>query len=149
VRITYGGGGTGEEARREIPQVAGEYFEIGTPPAYGLYARNVRGLSMRNVRFEVAQPDRRPAVVLDHVADASIHGLDAQGNPEAKSTLRFVQTQDVLVSSPRVLAPAAVFLQVEGAATKGVTVDGGDLSKAARPLAFEAGAAKESVKLRG
>jgi polygalacturonase len=148
VRITYGGGGTEEEARREIPQVAGEYFEIGTPPAYGLYARNVRGLSMRNVRFEVAQPDRRPAVVLDHVADASIHGLDAQGNPEAKSTLRFVQTQDVLVSSPRVLAPAAVFLQVEGAATKGVTVDGGDLSKAARPLAFEAGAAKESVKLR-
>jgi hypothetical protein len=44
VHLTYGGGGTAEEAAREIPQVAGEYFEMGTPPAHGLYARNVRGL---------------------------------------------------------------------------------------------------------
>ena len=55
VHVTYGGGGTAEEAQREIPQIAGEYFEIGTPPAYGLYARKVRGLTLNNVRFEVEQ----------------------------------------------------------------------------------------------
>jgi hypothetical protein len=148
VRLTYGGGGTAEEAQRVIPQVAGEYFEVGTPPAYGLYARNVRGLTLRNVRFEVEKPDLRPAVVLDHVADASIDGLGAQGNPRAKSVLRFLDTHDVLVSAPRVLTPAAVFLQAEGAASKGITLDGGDISKAAAPLAFEAGAAKDAVKLR-
>ena len=99
VRVTYGGGGTAEEARREVPQVAGEYFEIGTPPAYGLFARNVRGLSLNNVRFEVEKPDLRPAVVLDHVTDAAIGGLSAQGNPQAKSVLRFVETQDALVTA--------------------------------------------------
>jgi hypothetical protein len=100
------------------------------------------------VRFEVVQPDLRPAVVLDHVTDASINGLGAQGNPQAKSVLRFIETQDVLLTAARVLTPAAVFLQVEGAASRGITIDGGDLSKAASPMAFEAGAGKEAVKLR-
>jgi hypothetical protein len=148
VRITYGGGGTAEEARREVPQVAGEYFEIGTPPAYGLFARNVRGLALNNIRFEVAEPDLRPAVVLDHVADAALSGLSAQGNREAASVLRFVETSDVLVTAPRVLTPARLFLAVEGAASRDIAVDGGDLSKAAAPVDFGAGASKDSVKLR-
>jgi hypothetical protein len=149
VRLTYGGGGTTDEAQREVAQVAGEYFEVGTPPAYGLFARNVRGLTLNNVRFDVEKPDLRPAVVLDHVTDAAISGLAAQGNPQAKSVLRFVETRDVLLTASRVLTPAAAFLQVEGAASQGITIDGGDISKAATPLALAAGAAKESVKLRG
>jgi hypothetical protein len=148
VRVTYGGGGTAEEARAEVPQVAGEYFEIGTPPAYGLFARNVHGLSLNNVRFEVEKPDLRPAVVLDHVSDASLNGLNAQGNMQAKSVLRFIEARDVLVSSPRVLTPAAVFLNVEGPSQR-IIVDGGDLSKAATPLALERGADKNAVKVRG
>jgi hypothetical protein len=148
VRVTYGGGGTAEEARAVPPQIAGEYFEIGTPPAYGLFARNVRGLTLNNVRFDVIQPDLRPAVVLDHVSDAALAGFAAQGNPRAKSLLRFIEAKDVLISSPRVLTPAAVFLQVEGAASGGIIVDGGDLSKAATPAAFEAGAVQSAVKLR-
>jgi hypothetical protein len=129
--------------------VAGEYFEVGTPPAYGLFARNVRGLTLNNVRFDVDKPDLRPAVVLDHVTDAAISGFNAPGNPQAKSVLRFVETRDVLLTATRVLTPAAVFLQVEGAESQGITVDGGDISKAAAPVAFESGAAKSAVKLRG
>jgi polygalacturonase len=147
VHVTYGGGGTGDEAAVEVPQVAGEYFEIGTPPAYGLFARNVRGLSLSNVRFEVEKPDQRPAVVLDRVTDASLSGLSAPGNPQAKSTLRFVQAREVLVSSPRVLTPAAVFLSVEGLC-HGIIVDGGDTAKAAKTVAFEGGAAQDAVKVR-
>ncbi|HEV2448094.1 MAG TPA: glycosyl hydrolase family 28 protein, partial [Candidatus Sulfopaludibacter sp.] len=149
VRVTYGGGGTAEEASRQVPQVAGEYFEIGTPPAYGMYARNVRGLALLNVRFDVVQPDLRPAVVLDHVSDVAVNGLAATGNPQAKSLLRFIETRDALLAAPRVLAPAAVFLQVEGAASQGITIDGGDLSKAKDAVSFEGGAGKEAVKLRG
>jgi len=149
VLATYGGGGTAAEAQAQVPQVAGEYFEIGTPPAYGLYARNVRGLAIHSVRFEVATPDLRPAVVLEHVSDADINGLSAQGNPRAKSVLRFVETADVLVSASRVLTPAAAFLEIEGAGTKAITLDGGDLSKAATAVEFAAGASKDAVKVRG
>ena len=148
VRITYGGGGTAEEAGRQPEQVAGEYFEIGTPPAYGLYARNVRGLNLQNVRFEVEKPDLRPAIVLDHVSDGAMNGLSVHGHPQAKSALRFIDTHDVLVTAPRLLTPAAVFLEADGAATRAVTVEGGDISKASSACVFEGGVSKEAVKLR-
>jgi hypothetical protein len=149
VHVTYEGGGTAEEAAvRDVPKLAGEYFELGVPPAYALYARNVRGLTMQNVRFEVATPDLRPALVLDHVANASINGLSAQGNSKAESLLRFVDSRDVLMTASRVLTPAARLLQVEGAANEAITIDGGDLSKAAVPVAFSRGAMPDSVKVR-
>jgi hypothetical protein len=47
------------------------------------------------------------------------------------------------------LKPAAIFLQVEGAANAAITLDGGDISKAAAPVAFKNGATENSVKLRG
>jgi hypothetical protein len=146
VHATFEGGGTAAEARAEVPQVAGEYFEIGTPPAYGLYARNVRGLTLRNVRLEVTKPDLRPAVVFDRVADAAINGLSAQGTPEAETLLRFTDARDVLLTAPRVLTPAAVFLLAEGAATANIVVDGGDLSKAARAVATARGADAQAVR---
>jgi hypothetical protein len=148
VHVTYEGGGTAEEATREVPQIAGEYFEIGTPPAYGIYARNVRGLTLHNVRLEVTAPDLRPAVVFDQVADAAVNGLNAQGSPQAESLLRFVNTQDTLLTASRVLTPTAVFLRLEGAANDGITIAGGHLSKAGKLLAYGGGATEKAVKLR-
>jgi len=148
VHVTYGGGGTAEESQREVPQVAGEYFEIGTPPAYGLYARKVRGLSLNNVRFEVEQPDLRPAVILDHVSDVAANALSVEGSKQAKSALRFIESADVLITAARLLTPAVVFLQVEGAASQGITLDGGDFSKAGKPLSLAAEASEKSVLLR-
>jgi hypothetical protein len=148
VHVTYEGGGTSAEAAREVPQMAGEYFEIGTPPAYGLYARGVRGLTLNNVRFDVMAADQRPAVVFDRVSDASVNGLAADGETRAAALLRFVDTRDALLTASRVLKPAAVFLRVEGAASEGITVDGGDISKAAAPVAYGSGATAKAVKLR-
>ena len=149
VQIAFPGGGTAEEAAlRDVPKIAGEYFEIGVLPAYALYGRNVKGLMLSNVRFDVATPDLRPAVVFDHVEDAAIYGFGAQGNPEAESVLRFIDSRDVLLTASRALTPATVFLQVEGPASKRITIDGGDLSKAEKPLKFHSGADEKSVKLR-
>ena len=147
VHVTYEGGGTAAEAAAEVPKMAGEYFEIGTPPAYGVYARNVRGLTLHDVRLEVKTPDLRPAVIFDHVADADVNGLSAQGNPKAESLLRFIETRDVLLTGARVLTPAAVFLKLEGETGAGITIDGGDISKAAKALAFSGGATAKAVKI--
>ena len=148
IRVTYGGGGTEQEAQRKVPQIAGEYFQIGTPPAYGLYARGVRALSLSNVRFDVMKPDLRPAIVLDNVSDVEVNGLSVQGNKSPVSALRFIETRDVLISAARLLTPAAVFLQVEGTSSANITIDGGDISRAAAPLALKAGAGSKAVRLR-
>ena len=147
VHVTYEGGGTFEEASREVPKMAGEYFEIGTPPAYGLYARNVRGLSVNNVRFEVQSPDLRPAVILENVSDASVHSLSAQAN-EKSDAFRFTNAHDVLLSACRLLTAAGSFLKLLGPDNERITIDGGDLSKAAKPLVFARGANPKVVKVR-
>ncbi len=149
IHLTFGGGGTAEDAaRRDVPQIFGEYFRLGPMPAYGLYARNVRGITMQNVRFQVATPDLRPALILDHVADVAINGFSVQGNAAAESVLRFIDSKDALLTGTRVLTPSSVFLQLEGAANERIIVEGGDLSRASSPVAFKSGATESAVKLR-
>lgn len=150
VHVHFPGGGTAEHAAvRDVPKVAGEYYQMGIPPAYGLYARNVRGLTLNNVRLSFADPDLRPAVIFDHVEDAAVNGLSAQGNPQGESLLRLIESVDVLLTATRVLTPAAVCLQVEGPGSRNIVLDGGDLSKAAALLAYRDGAGQQAVKVRG
>jgi hypothetical protein len=150
VHVIFPGGGTAEQAAvHDVPKVIGEYYAAGIFPAYALFARNVRGLTLHNVRFELAAPDLRPAVVFDHVIDAAVNGMSVAGNKDAESVLRFIDSRDVLLSAARLLKPAPVFLQVEGGENENITIDGGDLSKAEKPLAFKNGGLEKSVKLRG
>lgn len=149
VHITFPGGGTAEEgAVRDVPKIAGEYFQNGVLPSYALYARHVSGLTLNNVRFEVSAAEARPAVVFDHVEDAAVNSLSVQGTKEAESTLRFIDTRDVLLTATRLLTPSPVFMRVEGANSGAITMDGGDLSKAAKASAFAAGASPNAVKQR-
>lgn len=149
VHLTFGGGGTAEEAaRRDVPKVFGEYFELGPIPAYGLYARNARGLTLDNVRFEVNTPDLRPAITFDHVEDAALYGLNVDGNKEAESVLRSINSKQALLPASRVLTPSSTFLQLEGEENEGIIVEGGDLSKASSKVAFKNGASEKSVMLR-
>jgi len=149
IHLTFGGGGTAEDAaRRDLPEIAGEYFMMGPMPAYGLYARGVRGLTMQNIRFQVSTPDLRPAVVFDQVTDVTIQNLSVEGNPAAESTLRFTSSKQVLLTAPRVLAQASTFLQLEGTGNDRIIIDGGDISSATAALSFKDGANSSTVKLR-
>ncbi len=149
VHLTFGGGGTAEEgARRDVPKVFGEYFELGPIPAYGLYARNARGLTLQNVRLQVSTPDLRPAVIFDHVEDAVFNGFSVQGNTETESVLRFIDSKQALITAARVLTPSSPFLQLEGEANESIIIEGGDLSKAASVVVYKNGASEAQVKLR-
>ncbi|GGG65833.1 glycoside hydrolase family 28 protein [Edaphobacter dinghuensis] len=149
VHLTFGGGGTAEEAaRRDLPPYAGEYFALGPMPAYGFYARNAKGITLSNVRLQVATPDLRPALVLDHVEDAAVNGFSVQGNTEAESVLRFIDTSQVLITAARVLTPSSPFLQLEGTANESIILDGGDLSRAAKAVTYHNGATSKAIKVR-
>ena len=148
IHFTFEGGGSVAEAAAEVPGIAGEYFEIGTPPAYGLYARNVRGLTLSNVRFEVSKPDLRPAVDLDKVSDVAINGLSAQGNPGAKSVVRVKDTRDVLITASRVLASAAAFVEMVGTKNAGIAIDGGDIAKAGKVVIYSEGSATNAIRVK-
>ena len=149
VHVIFPGGGTAEEgALREVPKVVGEYYAAGVFPAYALYARNVRGLTLNNVRFEAAGAELRPALVFDRVEDALVNGMSVHADPAAESVARFIDSRDVMLSATRLTKPGPTFLRVEGAASEGILIDGGDLRKAAAPFSAGAGAGESSVKVR-
>lgn len=153
VHVTFAGGGTKEQAaKRTVPLVAAEYFgvwdtEPAGPPAYGLYARNVKGLSLQNVRFEYKDADVRPAIIFDNVQDACVWGLSIQGSAQTEA-MRLINCKDLLFSACRLLTPAPIFLSVEGPANEAIVVDGGDLRKAAKKLVFRNGSNEKAVNIK-
>jgi hypothetical protein len=62
--------------------------------------------------------------------------------------MRFTGTRKIYLSATRLLDRAGAFLQVEGASSEGIVLDGGDLGGAAQTVAFKDGAMPASVKLR-
>ena len=60
-----------------MPREYPEPSNFGILPAYGLYARHVKGLSVSNVSLTFAVEDGRPAVVLDDVDTARFSGFKA------------------------------------------------------------------------
>ncbi len=149
IHLTFAGGGTAEEgARRDLPQIAGEYFMLGSIPAYGLYARNVHGLTASNFRLQTATADLRPAVILDHVTDAALNLFSVQADKQAESAFRMTDCTDVLVTSPRLLTDTGQFLRVEGGANARITIDGGDISRASTAIGYSGGATAAAIKHR-
>src|SRR5579859_6732757 len=114
----------------------------------GLYARNVHGITLQNIRFQLSALDMRPALIFDHVEDAAIKGMSVPGDLHAESVVRFIESRQTLFTAFRVLGQAAVFLQIEGARNEGISIDGGDLSKAASAIVCKNGASENSVKIR-
>jgi hypothetical protein len=149
VHITYPGGGTYEEAtRRDIPELRDrypEYMMFGVLPAYGLYARHARGLTLENVRFDLASRDLRPALVCDDVEDLELSNFRAQGYPEAGSVVRLQGTRGVFIHGCRVLGDAGTFLRVEGADSRDILLAANDLRSAASAVEVADGATNQAV----
>jgi hypothetical protein len=134
IQVTFPGGGTREDAaKREMPEledVYPEYFLWGVLPAYGLYARHVEGLSLDAVRFDLAAPDLRPAVVCDMAKGVDISGLRAQGSLEVESLIRLRSTRDAFLYGCRPLGEIGTFLRVEGNSSGDIALQANDLHRA-------------------
>lgn len=86
VHVEYRGGGTTADAAREPEELENAYPEpsmFGTLPAYGLFARHVRGLRVRELSVSFAAPEARPAIVLRNVDGASFESVTAEQTPGA------------------------------------------------------------------
>ncbi|MNQ99000.1 hypothetical protein D3C85_1147200 [compost metagenome] len=73
IEITLAGGGTEADAKVVVPEAVDQYPEVKTfgpkIPAYGLWARHVKGLKVINVKFILKAIDLRPAFVYEDVKE--------------------------------------------------------------------------------
>lgn len=76
IHIRLLGTGTPEDALSKVPEAIDQYPEVKTfgpkIPAYGVWARHARGLKLKNVTFELKNPDARPEIICDD-ADVEIY----------------------------------------------------------------------------
>lgn len=77
IQLELPGGGTAEAARVQLPEKEAAYPEFDmfgkTMPAYGIYARHVRGLTLKDVHTTTQTPDGRPEIMRIDVEDAPHH----------------------------------------------------------------------------
>ncbi len=81
IRFYFKGGGTKDQAEREVPPLIDSYPDpnrFGMTPAYGFFIRNVKNLKMSNVEVSFLKEDLRPAFILDHVNGADFQHVWAQ-----------------------------------------------------------------------
>ena len=81
IKIYSKGGGTAEQAARQVPEMEKGYPEpgsFGILPSYGIYARHVEGLKLDNVELHYLDNDQRPPLFFDDVKGAEIRFVKAQ-----------------------------------------------------------------------
>ena len=79
IHLRYRGGMT-RQVSTDYPELGTSYPEVakflGTCPAYGLFARHVRGLYVSDVTIRLDQPDSRPCIITSDVEDLHLHRVD-------------------------------------------------------------------------
>lgn len=126
-------GGVRAPGGLEVPEHINRYPEatmFGTLPAFGLYARHVEGLAVSEAQLRWAKEDLRPAMVIDDVEDLTIDGFRTDTVAGTAPVVWLNNVSDAFLRGCRT-APAASFLRVSGADSKGIVLGDNDLTRAA------------------
>lgn len=169
IRIKYIGGGTKKDSQIVPPERESEYPEphmFGILPAYGFYARHVKGLEFHDVKVEFEREDLRPAFVFRDVQDIVLDRVEAERAAKGEPPVVFREgvhnvtvynsrtikaTESVCkgakLSKEKVLANEPFMVQAEVSAEKAgiseikLLVDGKVV--ATKPVWFEGGESEE------
>lgn len=77
--VEYPGGGNREDALKKLDELIDHYPEStmwGILPSYGVFIRHAKYITMNNVRFNVIDNDKRPAIILDDVEGITINDFE-------------------------------------------------------------------------
>jgi hypothetical protein len=134
IRLGFEGGGTCEDAARQIAERPDAYPEstmFGTLPAYGFYCRHVKDLVFDQIALRTEARDLRPAMVFDDAEGLTLEGLDAAWAKGGAAMVRLTNVRDAMI---RGCQPAAeTFLDVAGNSSRGIVLLENDLSRVKSP----------------
>jgi polygalacturonase len=148
IRLSFVGGGTDADARRQPAEQADKYPEysmFGVLPAFGLYCRHLRGLRLAGVSMAVSAPEARPSLVCDDVEDLDLFAWSCDAAASVHPVVRLAEVRNALLHGCRVLRDAALFLRVEGASSQNISLTGNLLAKAAKSVELTGGASEKAL----
>lgn len=109
IKVYYKGGGTKEQAQRDIPENEKNYPEpgmLGAAPAYGLFVRHAKNITLDNIELHVANPDYRPAMRFDDVKGIQLWKITTDKTPGAgtlalREVTNFVSWQSLSIADQK------------------------------------------------
>lgn len=101
--LHHTGGGTVDDVNRKVPEQEAKYPEnrmFGhSLPAYGLYVRHAKNITLDNIRFSLAGKDTRPAIWLEDVEGIAIRDLAPGNEAKPATSIRQVSVKKFLYSN--------------------------------------------------
>lgn len=118
IEMNLPGGGTLENSRHEVPEAIDQYPEVRTfgptIPAYGIWARHVNGLKLKNITLTLDSVDVRPAIIIQDGKNLEIDSAVVSSSTGTESVIRFENVSGAEVKNIRVSGVAESFVRVEG-----------------------------------
>ena len=107
IRLISSGGGTAEDAAHTPKELAKGYPEpknLGIMPAYGIYARHVKGLELANINVSFSNNDLRPAAAFADVDGLEIDNLKPQLADGVKAAVFAEDVKNITIRNSPALA---------------------------------------------
>ena len=149
ITFTYTGGADEKDASIVVPEKISEYPEnrmFGPVlPAYGLYVRHVKNLTIENIQCRVRKPDYRPAFIFDDVHNASLNNFQADVSLGKSPIIRIDNSSDILLSRFRATDNVPLFLKVNGADSQRIDIRDNDFDKIKRKVEYDKKVKKSEI----
>ena len=126
VRITTAGGSR-YRVGLDVPEQPATYPSVkmyGDLPAFGLFVRHARDVSLRNLALTTEDVDARPALVADDVSDLHVAHLTESPAGAGAPVLWLNDVRGGLVEASTAPDGVGAFLRVTGTSTQKITLAG-------------------------
>lgn len=140
ISIEFAGGGTFDDAKKEIPELEDHYPEStkwGELPAYGFFVRHVEEISFDNIQLTFRDKDIRPAMIFDDVDGLDLSKLRAEADKNAESLLKFLNVKKASIFYSRSTNKTKLFLKIEGENSDQINLIGNDFSNVDQTVNYE------------
>jgi hypothetical protein len=149
IEVELAGGGTREQGRAAIEEKPDTYPEINrfgpVLPAFGLYARHVRGLKVRDVTLKLSATDMRPAIVCQDCEDSEFSRWHLPGATGSESIVRLESTRDAILKGFEVTSDTNIFILVEGKDSGGIQLRNNRLGRVKKAVEFGEGVVATAI----
>ncbi len=149
VRISTRGGGSAEQASKDVPELEAKYPDadmFGVLPAYGLFCRHADTLVIENMHLHLEQLEARPAVIIDRAVNVQLRGCSAAAPSGVEPGFWLRNLRGCLLQGLCAQPGTQNCIKVSGEQTSAVRAVANDFTEAT--AAFQLGGEVPSTALR-
>ncbi|MDD4778853.1 MAG: hypothetical protein PHV53_11280, partial [Fermentimonas sp.] len=137
IHIQYEGGGTLEDAVREIPEMPESYPSSSMYkilPVYGFFCRHIKYLNLHDISISYKNKDVRPAIYCENINGMSITNLNCKIDTDSDALFVFKKIKDAMIMGCRPYGNSKSFLKVIDTDSENILLFNNDFSKVKKEI---------------